>query len=205
MEIREISENEFKPVGSVRLMVQKAKTVCVDGDVYFNHYAEEEDVEPSKYHLYCVELDDLQSFGLSFKMWDYRATYWYVFKKWAGYLNCQYSENEYVFYWQWLFENGKLPNWVKSVYTDKTSFSIPFDERLKHTCQVVICEYGFNNSLYADITWEKVFESANKDDSRFIRIEEFLDKRGIRLYTKTNKQEIDNAIKLLTKQTNETN
>jgi hypothetical protein len=47
MEIIEISENEFKPVGSVRLMVQKAKTVCVDGDVYFNHYAEEEDVEPS--------------------------------------------------------------------------------------------------------------------------------------------------------------
>ena len=50
-----------------------------------------------------------------------------------------------------------------------------------------------------------MFESANKDDSRFIRIEEFLDKRGIRLYTKTNRQEIDNAIKLLTKQTNETN
>jgi len=192
-------------MGSVNLMVRKSKSVEVDGNIYWNYYAENEDVEPSKYPLYCVELNDLKSFGLSFKIWDYSTPYWSVFKKWAGCLNCGYSENEYVFYWQWLFENGKLPSWIKSVYTDRTHFNIPFDERLKHTCQVVICEYGFNNSLYADITWQKVFESANKDDVTFLRIEDFLDKRGIRLYTKTEKQEIDNAIKLLTKQTYETN
>jgi hypothetical protein len=196
MLIKEIAPNEFMPIGKTTINEPRLHTTTVDGEVYSRTTYEKKDVEVSEYYnVYCNDLDELKCFGYSAKIWDCNSLFRYVSNNYCS----VWSTNEYVYYWQWLFENNHLPKWVNNVYTDKKSWRP--NKKIEKTFRWVICEYGFNNSLYAEIDWIKLFECENKENYQFMDISEWLSRYGINIFATKETQQINNAIKLLLKQT----
>lgn len=205
MRIEEISENEFKVFGEFELNTRKKKCVELDGETYYKDYVVQESKKAEDLELFKVELDELNLFGYSPVIWEYSFMYDNLFESQCR-LNCNYrlSENKYVAYWQWLYYTKRTPSWIKSVYTDTTDWNLR--ESISSVCKLRICDYGFNNTLYADVNWRFIFDFENKDkESRhFKRIDEYLSRYGINIYATKESQMINNAIQLLKKQTNAT-
>lgn len=201
LELREVSPNEFKPFGKITVQDNKTETVTVDGNVYSRVIRGTKCIEVSEHPLlYCYELDELKCFGYTAKVWDYDYGFSSVFKD-ALKVGYRLSENNYVYYWESLFYSGRLPDWIKNVYTDKTRFDHRLYDKIEPFCKVKIIDYGFNNSLYADIDWMVVFNCKNKKDNlHFDRLNQYLIWKGINIYAEKEEQQVNNAIKLLTKQ-----
>jgi len=144
----------------------------------------------------------LASLGFSACVWEYPFLYNKLFKTECQ-LESRYrlSDNDYVAYWQWLHNTGRTPNWIKNVYSDRTGWR--FRERISKTCKLKICDYGFNNSLYADVDWDYIFNFENKDpkNEHFIWINDYLSRYGINIFATEEKQKAKNAIRLLSNQT----
>lgn len=201
LELREISKNEFKPFGKIDVADNQVKQVTVDGEVYTKTIRGTKQIEVSEYpYLYCVELDELECFGFSAKVWDYDYGFSSLFRD-AIEVNYILSTNNYVYYWESLFYSKRLPKWIKNVYTDKTRMDCRLYDKIEPHCKVKICDYGFNNSLYAHIDWMVVFNCKNKKDNiHFKRLNEHLMWEGINIYQEKETQQVNNAIKLLIKQ-----
>lgn len=201
IELRQVRPNEFKPFGKITVQDNKTETVTVDGNVYSRVITGTKEIEVSEHPLlYDIDLDELECFGFSAKIWDYDYGFSSFFKD-ALKVGYTLSENNYVYYWQSLFYSGKLPNWIKNVYTDKTKMDCRLYDKIEPFFKVKIIDYGFNNSLYADIDWMTVFNCKNKKDNIHIdRLNQYLIREGINIYAEKEEQQINNAIKLLTKQ-----
>jgi len=200
MTIKEFSPNEYRVVGKFTMSKRKTKSVVVDGEEYFKEWTEEEIVDAEKLDTYKIELDELASLGFSACVWEYPFLYNKLFKTECQ-LESRYrlSDNDYVAYWQWLHNTGRTPNWIKNVYSDRTGWR--FRERISKTCKLKICDYGFNNSLYADVDWDYIFNFENKDpkNEHFIWINDYLSRYGINIFATEEKQKAKNAIRLLIK------
>ena len=196
MTIKEFSPNEYRVVGKFTMSKRKTKSVVVDGEEYFKEWIEEEIVDAEKLDTYKIELDELASLGFSACVWEYPFLYNKLFKTECQ-LESRYrlSDNDYVAYWQWLHNTGRTPNWIKNVYSDRTGWR--FRERISKTCKLKICDYGFNNSLYADVDWDYIFNFENKDpkNEHFIWINDYLCRYGINIFATEEKQKAKNALR----------
>lgn len=201
LELREISKNEFKPFGKIEVADNQVKKVVVAGEVYTKIIRGTKEIEVSEHpYLYCFELDELECFGFFAKVWDYSYGLSSFYRD-AIEVNYQLSTNDYVYYWESLFYSNRLPKWIKNVYTDNTRMGYRLYDKIEPFCKVKIIDYGFNNSLYADIDWMVVFNCKNKKDNiHFKHLNEYLISKGINIYQEKETQQVNNAIKLLTKQ-----
>ena len=204
MRIKEFLPNEYRVVGKFTMSKRKTKSVVVDGEEYFKEWIDEEIVDAEKLDTYKIELDELASLGFSACVWEYPFLYNKLFKTECQ-LESRYrlSDNDYVAYWQWLHNTGRTPNWIKNVYSDRTDWRLR--ERISRNCKLKICDYGFNNSLYADVDWSYIFNFENKDpkNEHFIWINDYLSKYGIDIFSTKKEQKAKNAIRLLTNQTSD--
>jgi len=200
IELIEVAPNEYKPFGKITVSDNEVKTVIVDGESYSRTIRKTKDIEVSEYpFLSCIELDELECFGFTAKVWDYSYSYSTLFRD-ALKVGYVLSTNDYVYYWQSLFHSNKLPDWIRNVYTDETRRMGRDLDSIKPHCTVKICDYGFKNSLYADIDWQVVFNCKDTKNEHLTYINRLLKIHGITIHHNNEQRQINNAIKLLLKQ-----
>lgn len=201
IKIQEVSKNEYKVIGTLNVMTRKSKSVVVDGEDYIKTWIEDVETNAEDLHIVKIELDELECFGFNASVWEHQFMYNGIFESECG-KESKYilSTNQYVAYWQWMHETKRLPTWIKDVYIDNNNRRV--SGNVKSTCRVKIYSYGFNNTLYAEIDWSIVFACKNKKDNKkhFGSIDNYLKEYGINIYADNEKQMVNNAIKLLTKQ-----
>jgi len=203
--VKEYELNKYRVEGSFEMNFVKNDSVVVNGETYYKESIETKTVDAKTLDCYDVVLDDLELFGYCPEIKEYNFRYNKLFKRQCELLcNYRLSDNEYVAYWQWLYYTGKTPSWIKNVYTDSTDWNIR--EKISSVCRLRIFDYGFNNTLYADVDWEFIFnfQKKEKENRHFRRINEYLSRYGINIFATKESQIINNAIQLFKKQTNAT-
>lgn len=201
LRIEQYEVDKYRVTGSFPLKSRKRKTVNVDGEQYHQDYIETKDVCATTLSLYKVELDELECFGFKPTILEHSFAYNKLFKNEAEH-DCGYtlSTNEYVAYWEWLDYTKRLPYYVNRVWSGKSEWFAVENQKLKPHCMVKLLDYGFNNSLYADINWRMILTRKDKKSIPCHKsIAKLLNRHKIDLYKLTDKNITLNTIKLLNK------
>lgn len=201
LRIEQYEVDKYRVVGSISITHTNRKTVVVDGEEYHKQYMETKDVCATTIDLHEIKLDDLECFGFTPSILEHNFMYGGLFEKQARRESSrQLSTNEYVAYWQWLKYTNRLPFYVKNVYVNDSHDSNVSMQNLTPYCTIKLFDYGFNNSLYADISWRMILTRKDKKSIPYHElIAELLKKHRIYLYKLTDKNITLNTIKLLNK------
>ena len=201
LRIEQFEVDKYRVVGSVSIMETECKYVTVDGIEYTNERRVPREKCASTLNVYNVELDDLECFGFKPTILEHDFLYNKMFKSQAE-TECRYSlsTNEYVAYWQWLGYTKRLPFYVKSVFTSDSYGSNVTRQKLSPYCTIKLFDYGFNNSLYAEVSWRMILTRKDKKQiPNHHLIAQLLDRYKIDLYNLNDKNIVLTSINILNK------
>ena len=199
LRIEQYEVDKYRVVGSLEIMETERKYVTIDAVEYKNERRVHKVKCATTFNVYSVELDDLDCFGFRTTILEHSFAYNKMFKTQAE-TECGYSlsTNEYVAYWQWLGYTKRLPFYVKSVFTSDSYDSNVTRQNLSPYCIIKLFDYGFNNSLYADVSWRMILTRKDKKQiPNHDLIAKFLHGYKIDLYNLNDKNIVLTSINIL--------
>lgn len=201
LRIEQFEVDKYRVVGSIDVTTKRTKQVEVDGEIYYKDIHETKSVCATSFDLTPIELDELEYFGFKPTILEYGFLYNNLFKREAE-RECRHSlsTNDYIAYWQWLDCTKRLPYYVSKVWTGETSYHFVENQKLSPYCTIKLLDYGFKNSLYADVSWRMILTRKDKKSiPNHESIAKLLERHGISFYKLTDKNLTLNSIKLLNK------
>jgi hypothetical protein len=152
LSILKIAENEYRISGTATMLEDIYKYVEFEGETYHKLRREEVIINldelwgKNKNEFTLYEVDEFNILGLpTIKFWGYTNSHTLI-------SNTYYSENKYVCLLQVLSEYKIIPF---KIHAGKSSL---YYTDIKHGIEVNLYQYGFNNSVTTDLSYQEVLK-----------------------------------------------